>query len=326
MLTVAAGFATTVAPIVQNRLVPVFVDISIPTYNVDVSSLESAISPKTRAVVLAHTLGNPFDVDAVRRLCDRHELWMIEDCCDALGSRYRGKPAGSFGDIGTLSFYPAHHITTGEGGAAFTRDPLLAQIMRSFRDWGRDCDCPPGCENTCGRRFDQQFGSLPFGFDHKYVYSHIGYNLKMTEMQAACGVAQMERLEHFGERRRRNFILLNERLRDLEDYLILPEPTAGADPSWFGFPLTLRHSGHDRRRLQIHLEEARIGSRLLFSGNILRQPAFQDVEHRVHQDLRITDQVASDTLWLGLHPTIDREQIDYVGGQLEKYFVNCAHA
>lgn len=321
VITVAAGFPTTVNPLLLYGLVPVFVDIQIPTYNIDPERLEAAISPRTRAIVLAHTLGNPFDLDAVIDLAKRHDLWVVEDCCDALGSVYRGHHVGTFGHIGTLSFYPAHHITTGEGGAVFTDDDTLARALESVRDWGRDCWCQPGSDNTCGRRFSQTHGTLPPGYDHKYVYSHLGYNLKMTDMQAAIGLAQMDRLPGFVAARRANFSYLSERLASLADFLILPEATPGAAPSWFGFPITLREeAGVDRVDLLRYLDQYRIGTRLLFAGNLTRQPYFQGRDYRIAGDLSNTDRVTSQTFWLGLYPGLDRERLDFVADKLELFF------
>lgn len=321
VITVAAGFPTTVNPLLLYGLVPVFVDIQIPTYNIDPDRLEAAISPRTRAIVLAHTLGNPFDLDAVIDLAKRHDLWVVEDCCDALGSVYRGHHVGTFGHVGTLSFYPAHHITTGEGGAVFTDDDTLARALESVRDWGRDCWCQPGSDNTCGRRFSQTHGTLPPGYDHKYVYSHLGYNLKMTDMQAAIGLAQMDRLPGFVAARRANFSYLSERLASLADFLILPEATPGAAPSWFGFPITLREeAGVDRVDLLRYLDQYRIGTRLLFAGNLTRQPYFQGRDYRIAGDLSNTDRVTSQTFWLGLYPGLDRERLDFVADMLELFF------
>jgi CDP-6-deoxy-D-xylo-4-hexulose-3-dehydrase len=312
VLTAAAGFPTTVNPILQNGLVPVFVDIELGTYDVDVEQLAAAVGPRTRAVALAHTLGNPFDVDAVRAVCEEHGLWLLEDSCDALGGSWRGRPCGSLGDIATLSFYPAHHITTGEGGAVLTKRPALAKILESFRDWGRDCWCATGCDDTCGKRFGWQLGSLPPGYDHKYVYRHIGYNLKMTDLQAAVGVAQLDKLASFGEARQRHWQRLTDGLSDLP-WLILPRATPGADPSWFGFCLTL---GEDaplgRRELVQFLEGRGIGTRQLFGGNLLRQPAYRDVPHRVAGDLSRSDIVTERTFWLGVWPGLTDEMIDYV--------------
>ena len=321
VITVAAGFPTTVNPSVQYGLVPVFVDVDIPTYNIDASLIEAALTSKTRAIIIAHTLGNPFNLAEVRRICDEHDLWLIEDCCDALGSTYDGKLVGTFGDIGTLSFYPAHHITMGEGGAVFTRSAELKTLIESFRDWGRDCYCAPGCENTCGARFTQQFGSLPYGYDHKYVYSHVGYNLKITDMQAACGLGQLDRVEEFVEARRRNFRLLTERLAGMEEQFILPQPTPNSDPSWFGYPITLRDTaGASRVDLIRFLDDNKIGTRLLFAGNLLRQPAYHGVEHRVVGELTNTDRVMTSTFWLGVYPGLGASHFDYVGEKLEEFF------
>ncbi|WP_016594725.1 lipopolysaccharide biosynthesis protein RfbH, partial [Yersinia pestis] len=272
VITVAAGFPTTVNPTIQNGLIPVFVDVDIPTYNVNASLIEAAVSDKTKAIMIAHTLGNLFDLAEVRRVADKYNLWLIEDCCDALGSTYDGKMAGTFGDIGTVSFYPAHHITMGEGGAVFTQSAELKSIIESFRDWGRDCYCAPGCDNTCKKRFGQQLGSLPFGYDHKYTYSHLGYNLKITDMQAACGLAQLERIEEFVEKRKANFKYLKDALQSCADFIELPEATENSDPSWFGFPITLKEdSGVSRIDLVKFLDEAKVGTRLLFAGNLTRQ-------------------------------------------------------
>lgn len=321
VITVAAGFPTTVNPILTHGLIPVFVDIHVPTYNIDTTALEAALSARTRAIVLAHTLGNPFDLDAVMAVARKHDLWVMEDCCDALGSTYRGRHVGTFGHIATLSFYPAHHITTGEGGAVFTDDPLLARAIESVRDWGRDCWCPPGRDNTCGRRFSQSHGTLPPGYDHKYVYSHLGYNLKMTDMQAAVGLAQMDRLPGFITARRANFDYLHARLLSLSEFLVLPEAAPGAEPSWFGFPVTLSDAADtDRVDLLRYLDQYRIGTRLLFAGNLTRQPYFQGRQYRVVGDLANTDRVAARTFWLGLYPGLDRDRLDYVAEKLECYF------
>lgn len=313
VITVAAGFPSTVAPVVQNRLVPVFVDVEMGTYNIDVARLEEALSTRTRAVFLAHTLGNPFDLDAVCAFAKRHGLWLIEDNCDALGSRYRGRLTGTFGHIATGSFYPAHHITTGEGGCVVTDDPSLARLVRSFRDWGRDCYCEGGESNTCGCRFTKQYGTLPRGYDHKYVYSHIGYNLKMTDMQAAVGTAQMDRLEEFTRRRKENFRLITEGLRGLEEFLVLPRATAHADPSWFAYILTVREGApFSRLELARHLEAARIETRGMFAGNLLRQPGYQGIEHRVAGPLSNTDLIMDNTLFMGVYPGLTPEKIAYV--------------
>jgi CDP-6-deoxy-D-xylo-4-hexulose-3-dehydrase len=313
VVTLAAGFPTTVNPIIQNSLIPVFVDLTAPTYNVDVTQLEEAFSPRTRAVLFAHTLGNPFDLDAVKAFCTRHDLWLIEDTCDAVGSLYHDRKVGTFGDLATTSFYPAHHITMGEGGSVLMDKPLLRSLVESFRDWGRDCWCAPGKDNTCGKRFDWQLGELPCGYDHKYTYSHIGYNLKMTDMQAAVGVAQLQKLAGFIETRRRNFRLLREGLADLDHLFILPEPTAGSDPSWFGFPLGVRpEAGLTRDRVTHCLEQHKIATRPLFGGNLVRQPAYQDVRRRVIGDLKNSDFVMNEVFWIGVYPGLTCEKIDYI--------------
>lgn len=313
VITVAAGFPTTVAPIVQNRLVPVFIDVKFPTYNVDETLLQAAFSERTGAIVLAHTLGNTFNVQVVSDFAKRHDLFLIEDACDAVGSTYLGRQVGTFGDIATVSFYPAHHITMGEGGAVLTDSPSLKRIVESFRDWGRDCWCDPGCDNTCGVRFQQQFGDLPYGYDHKYVYSHLGYNLKVTDMQAAIGLAQLKKLPGFISSRKSNFSALYSGLRDLEDRIILPEPEENADPSWFGFPITLRRDGfRDRRTLTEALNERGIGTRLLFGGNLTKQLAFRGVNFRVASSLENTDAVMERTFWVGVYPGIDERRMDYL--------------
>ncbi len=313
VITVAAGFPSTVAPIVQNRLVPVFVDVRLGDYNVDPEQLRAAVTPRTRAIMLAHTLGVPYDLDAVMDLVERHDLWLIEDNCDALGSRYRDRLTGTFGHLATLSFYPAHQITTGEGGMVLTNDAALARIARSFRDWGRDCYCAGGENNTCGKRFGQQFGSLPYGYDHKYVYSHLGYNLKATDLQAAIGCAQLARLDGFVAARRRNHARLLAALRPYEDRLILPTAPPHTDPSWFGFVITVREgAGFTRNEMTEFLEANRIETRNLFSGNLLRHPAFDGVEHRVVGELTNSDVVMSRTFFVGVYPGIDDARMDYV--------------
>jgi CDP-6-deoxy-D-xylo-4-hexulose-3-dehydrase len=313
VITVAAGFPTTVNPIIQNGLVPVFVDVTLPEYNIDVARLEAARGDRTRAVMVAHTLGNPFDLDAVSAFCERHGLWLIEDCCDALGSTWNGRPVGTFGDLATLSFYPAHQITLGEGGAVLTQRPMLKKLVESFRDWGRDCWCGPGAENTCGLRFSCRHGSLPYGSDHKYVYSHIGYNLKATDMQAAIGLAQLDRLPDFVAARRENHAFLREALAGHSDVLVLPEATPGSDPCWFGFALTVRpDAGFTRRDLVTYLHTRGIDSRQLFGGNLLRQPAYAGIPHRVAGGLETTDLIADGSLWIGCYPGVDRAGLEYV--------------
>jgi CDP-6-deoxy-D-xylo-4-hexulose-3-dehydrase len=320
VITVAAGFPATVAPIVQNRLVPVFVDVEIGTYNIDVSKLEEAYSSKTKAVFLAHTLGNPFNLDAVCAFAEKHGLWLIEDNCDALGSRYRGKLTGTFGHIATGSFYPAHHITTGEGGCVVTDDPTLARIIRSFRDWGRDCYCEGGESNTCGCRFTKQYGTLPKGYDHKYVYSHIGYNLKMTDMQAAVGAAQMDKLQTFTDRRKENFRLITDGLQGLEDFFILPQATEHSDPSWFAYILTLRENApFSRVELAQHLDENLIETRGLFAGNLLRQPGYLAIGHRVVGGLENTDYIMNNTLFMGVYPGLTQAKINYVADTIRAF-------
>jgi len=321
IITVAAGFPTTVNPMLLYGMVPVFVDVHIPTYNIDPQKIEAAVSDKTRAIMIAHTLGNPFDLAEVMRLAKKHSLWLIEDCCDALGSRYAGRLVGTFGHIGTLSFYPAHHITMGEGGAVFTNDPDLKRIIESFRDWGRDCYCPPGRENTCGKRFGWELGTLPPGYDHKYTYSHLGFNLKISDMQAAIGLAQLDRLQGFIEARKRNFVFLKKRLQGLETFLVLPEATPNADPSWFGFPITLReNAAANRADIQKYCDQYKIGTRLLFAGNLTRQPYFGNRTYRVSGELRNTDIVMSETFWVGVYPGIGTAMLDFVAEKLEVFF------
>ena len=338
VIAVAAGFPTTVNPILQYGAVPVFVDVELGTYNIDASQIEAAIGPRTKAIMLAHTLGNPFNIEVITRLCRENDLWLIEDCCDALGSTYHlppsplagegrgegGSPAsnsprlvGTFGDIGTLSFYPAHHITMGEGGAIFTNNGTLKPLLESFRDWGRDCFCATGQDNTCKKRFAWQLGSLPAGYDHKYSYSHAGYNLKITDMQAACGLAQLDKLPDFIARRKANFAYLHERLRPCEEFLILPQATPHGDPSWFGFPLTLKPAASvSRVELLGHLDRHKIGTRLLFGGNLTRQPYFQGRHYRVAGDLTNTDRIMNDTFWIGLYPGLSVEMLDYAASQI----------
>jgi CDP-6-deoxy-D-xylo-4-hexulose-3-dehydrase len=313
VITAACGFPTTVNPILQNGLVPVFLDVEIPTYNVDVGQLEAAISDRTRAIMLAHTLGNPFDLDAVTAFAERHDLWLIEDCCDALGSTYRDRNVGTFGDVATVSFYPAHHITTGEGGAVVTNRGVIKVALESFRDWGRACWCEPGEENTCGKRFGWHLGELPYGYDHKYIYTHVGYNLKATDMQAAVGVAQLEKLPGFVEARKRNFRTIREGLADLEDVYVLPEATAGSDPSWFGFPLAVRPEAPVTRNQVVEmLDGRRIATRQLFGANLTRQPAYVDRPHRAVGDLRNSDHVMENVFWVGVYPGLSPAQLDYM--------------
>lgn len=326
VITVAAGFPTTVTPILQYGAVPVFVDVTIPQYNIDVEQLEAALSPKTKAVMLAHTLGNPFDLTAVKDFCDAHGLWLVEDNCDALGSRYtyRGEErlTGTIGDIGTSSFYPPHHMTMGEGGAVYTDDSLLDKIIRSFRDWGRDCACPSGVDNLCGHRFDRQYGELPLGYDHKYVYSHFGYNLKATDMQAAIGCAQLEKFPGFVERRRHNYDRLRTALAGTEDRLILPEACKGSAPSWFGFLITCRE-GVDRNRLVRFIEEKGVQTRMLFAGNLTKHPCFDQFRasgegYRIVGDLAVTDRIMRDTFWVGLYPGMTDEMIDHMAAVIRE--------
>jgi len=323
VITVAAGFPTTVNPILQNRLVPVFVDVSLPTYEIDVEQLEAALSSRTRAIMVAHTLGNTFDLDRVVAFAAKHNLWLIEDCCDALGSTYNGRHVGTFGDLATLSFYPAHHITLGEGGAVLTNSPALMKLVESFRDWGRDCWCEPGKDNTCGKRFDWQLGQLPCGYDHKYTYSHIGYNLKATDMQAALGVSQLKKLPGFIESRRRNFAYLKEKLASCSDVLLLPEPTPKSDPSWFGFPIGVREDApFDRESLIRVLEEQKIGTRLLFAGNLVRQPAYADAEFRVVGSLHRSDFVMKNVLWVGVYPGLTLPMLDHIAATIRQFVAN----
>ncbi len=313
VITVATGFPTTVNPALQYGLVPVFVDVDIPTYNIAPAMIEAAVSSRTRAIMIAHTLGNPFDLGEVMRVAKKHDLWVIEDCCDALGATYRGQGVGTFGDIGTLSFYPAHHITMGEGGAVFTDKPRLKRVIESMRDWGRDCWCAPGVDNTCGKRFCRKLGDLPMGYDHKYTYSHCGYNLKITDMQAAVGLAQLDRLEGFIAARQRNFDLLTDMLKRHEDVFILPEPTPDSQPSWFGYPITLRDGSPVSREALIgHLDEKRIGTRLLFGGNLIRQPYMRGREYRVVGQLTNADIVTERTFWIGLYPGLGESHLQFV--------------
>jgi CDP-4-dehydro-6-deoxyglucose reductase, E1 len=320
VITCATGFPTTVNPSIQNRLVPVFVDVDIPTYNIRPDRIEAAVSDKTRAIMVAHTLGNPFDLDVVMAVARKHDLWVIEDCCDALGATYKGKLVGSFGHAGSLSFYPAHHITMGEGGAVFTNDGIVKRAMESVRDWGRDCYCAPGKDNTCKKRYQWKLGELPRGYDHKYTYSNLGYNLKITDMQAAVGLAQMDRLEGFIATRRRNFERLKTALRPLEEFLILPEATPGSNPSWFGFPLTVRDGApFTRDELVLFLNGKNIHTRLLFGGNLLRQPYMKGREYRVAGSLENSDKVMNGTFWIGVYPALGEAHFAYVAEQMSAF-------
>jgi CDP-6-deoxy-D-xylo-4-hexulose-3-dehydrase len=321
IISVAAGFPTTVNPILQFGAIPVFVDVHIPTYNIDPAKVEAAISPKTKAIMLAHTLGNPYNLDVIIALAKKYQLWLIEDCCDALGSTYNGQLVGTFGDIATLSFYPAHHITMGEGGAVFTNNDELKQIIESFRDWGRDCYCEPGKDNTCGKRFCWKLGELPEGYDHKYTYSHLGYNLKISDMQAACALAQMDRLEGFIAARKNNFSFLKDCLKSSEEFLILPETTRNSDPSWFGFPITLReNAGVKRVDLLQYLDEHKIGARLLFAGNMTRQPYMIGRNFRVSGELTHTDTIMNNTFWIGIYPGLTHPMLDFAAQKIRAFF------
>ncbi len=313
VIGVAAGFPTTVNPIIQFGAIPVFVDVDRHTHNIDPNKIEGAISPKTKAIMLAHSLGNPFNLDIVTKICKKYNLWLIEDCCDALGSKYKGKMCATFGDISTLSFYPAHHITMGEGGAVLTNSLELKEIAESFRDWGRDCYCPPGKENSCGRRFCQKMGGLPYGYDHKYMYSHLGYNLKITDMQAACGLAQLGKISSFIEKRKKNFNYLSQHLSSFEDILSLPKATHESDPSWFGFPITVNEeSPVTRNDLTSYLEQNKIGTRLLFAGNLIHQPYMSGQNYRVSGELSNSDYVMNNTFWIGIHPALNEKMLSYV--------------
>ncbi|WP_312438194.1 lipopolysaccharide biosynthesis protein RfbH [Janthinobacterium sp.] len=321
VIGVAAGFPTTVNPILSYGAVPVFVDVELGTYNIDASKIEAAITDKTKAIMLAHTLGNPFNLEVIVALCKKYNLWLIEDCCDALGATYNGQMCGTFGDIGTMSFYPAHHITMGEGGAVFTNNPDLKVIAESFRDWGRDCYCAPGKDNTCGKRFCCKLGTLPEGYDHKYTYSHLGYNLKITDMQAACGVAQLDRAAGFVQARKDNFNYMKDGLKNCEQFLILPEATPNSDPSWFGFPITIRPEANvDRVSLLTFLDQFKIGTRLLFAGNLTRQPYMIGRNFRISGELTNTDRIMNDTLWIGVFPGLTKEMMDFSISKIEEFF------
>ena len=320
VIGVAAGFPTTVNPIIQFGAIPVFVDVDPLTHNIDASKIEQAITPKTKAIMLAHSLGNPFNLDVVTALCKKYHLWLVEDCCDALGSTYRGQMVGTFGDIGTLSFYPAHHITMGEGGAVFTNNDELKAIAESFRDWGRDCYCPPGKDNTCGKRFCWKLGDLPEGYDHKYTYSHLGYNLKITDMQAACGLAQLEKAPSFIQARKNNFEFLKNRLKDCEEFVQLPTATEHSDPSWFGFPITLKQNCPvTRLDLLTYLDQNKVGTRLLFAGNLVRQPYMRNAQYRISGELNHTDNIMNNTFWIGVQPALSQEMLEYTASKIETY-------
>lgn len=321
VITVAAGFPTTVNPILQFGAVPVFVDIDLATHNIDVSKIEAAISPKTKAIMLAHSLGNPFDLGAVKVLCEQYDLWLVEDCCDALGATYNGQFVGTFGDIATLSFYPAHQITMGEGGAVFTNNAQLKSVAESFRDWGRDCYCAPGKDNTCNKRFCWQLGDLPKGYDHKYTYSHLGYNLKITDMQAACALAQMDKLDGFIKARKSNFEYLKTRLQSCAEFIHLPEATVNSNPSWFGFVMTLKPSAQTNRVDIInYLDQHKIGTRLFFAGNLTKQPYMQGREYRVYGDLTNTENVMLNSFWIGVYPGISKEMLEFMAAKIEAFF------
>ena len=321
IITVAASFPTTVNPIMQFGAIPVFLDIKIPTYNIDENLIEESITSKTKAIMIAHTLGNPFNVKKIKEICDKYNLWLIEDTCDALGSKYNNQLVGTFGDLATLSFYPAHHITMGEGGAVFTNSIKLKRIADSFRDWGRDCYCEPGKDNTCNKRFDWQLGDLPYGYDHKYTYSHMGYNLKITDMQAACGLAQLDKLENFIKLRKSNYDFLHKNLEELEEFIILPESENNSDPSWFGFPISLRENNKfNRNDLLRYLDKNKIGTRLLFSGNLTKQPYMKEIEYKIHGDLKNTDFVMENTFWIGVYPGLSKYHLGYVIEKLKIFF------
>jgi CDP-6-deoxy-D-xylo-4-hexulose-3-dehydrase len=321
VISVAAGFPTTVNPIIQFGAIPVFIDVKIPTYNIDENLVEEAINPKTKAIMLAHTLGNPFNLKKISEICKKYNLWLIEDTCDALGSKFNDQNVGTFGDLATLSFYPAHHITMGEGGAIFTNSKKLERIAKSFRDWGRDCYCEPGKDNTCNKRFGWKLGDLPFGYDHKYTYSHLGYNMKITDMQAACGLAQLERLESFIRVRKENFNFLYKNLKSLDEFLILPEAEKNSDPSWFGFPLSLRKNNKfNRNDLIKYLNDNKIGTRLLFSGNLTKQPYMKDINFKVQGELKNTDFIMENTFWIGLYPGLYKSHLEYSVSKIKNYF------
>lgn len=321
IIGVAAGFPTTINPIIQFGAIPVFVDVELATHNIDSRKIEAAITSRTKAIMLAHSLGNPFNLEVVTNLCKKYNLWLVEDCCDALGATYNNQMVGTFGDIATLSFYPAHHITMGEGGAVFTNNFELKKIAESFRDWGRDCYCPPGKDNTCNKRFCWKLGDLPEGYDHKYTYSHIGYNLKITDLQAACGLAQLSRLTEFIEKRKSNFLFLKKRLQKCRKYIYLPENTPNSDPSWFGFPITIKeHANYKRVDLINYLEQNKIGTRLLFAGNITKQPYMKGCNYRISGELYNTDLIMNQTFWVGIFPGLSDDHLNYVAEKIENFF------
>ena len=319
VISVAAGFPTTVNPLFQNDVVPVFVDIKLPTYNIDENLVEEAITKKTKAIMLAHTLGNPFNLKKITEICKKYNLWLIEDNCDALGSKYNNQFTGTFGDAATLSFYPAHHITMGEGGAIFTNNMRIKRIAESFRDWGRDCYCEPGKENTCGKRFDWKLGNLPHGYDHKYIYSHAGYNMKITDMQAACGLGQLDQLDNFIKKRKSNLKFLKSQLKELEEEFLLPEAEKNSDPSWFGFPITIKKNSKIKRRDLINkLTEKKIGTRLVFAGNLTKQPAYLNKKYKISGELTTTDLVMENTFWVGIQPALGEEELSYVAKSMKE--------
>ena len=321
IISVAAGFPTTVNPIFQNGAIPVFVDIKLPTYNINENLIEDAITKKTKAIMLAHTLGNPFNLNKITEICKKNNLWLIEDNCDALGAKYNNQFTGTFGDVATLSFYPAHHITMGEGGAIFTNNLRIKRIAESFRDWGRDCYCDPGKENTCGKRFDWKLGNLPDGYDHKYTYTHLGFNMKITDMQAACGLGQLDNLESFILKRKTNVEYLRNELKSYEKEIILPEAEINSDPSWFGFPITLKENSKFKRKNLIQfLTEAKIGTRLLFAGNLTKQPAYIKKKFRISSELKVTDLIMNNTFWVGIQPSLGEEELNYTANTIKKFF------
>ena len=321
VISVAAGFPTTVNPIFQNGAVPVFVDIKLPTYNINEELIEQAITKKTKAIMLAHTLGNPFNLKRVKEICEKYNLWLVEDNCDALGSKYNNQYTGTFGDIATLSFYPAHHITMGEGGAIFTNNFRIKRVCESFRDWGRDCYCEPGVENTCKKRFEWKLGELPFGYDHKYIYSHVGFNMKITDMQAACGLGQLTKLEYFIEKRKKNVNYLKSELKNIEDEILLPEAEKNSDPSWFGFPITIKENSKFKRKDLInHLTNNKIGTRLLFAGNLTKQPAYLNKNFRVESELNTTDLIMNNTFWVGIQPALGEEELSFTAKTIKNFF------